>query len=224
MATANWREGRRKKGWTQMYAAQQLGISQAYLSQLERGARPTTEELSRKAMKLYGLPPTALPLPCSRVADSPNQVQQELAALNYPGFSHIRTAAKINPAQAVFNALIQPDLDTRLVEALPWVLCAYPDLDWIWLLNSLKLRNAQNRLGYVLYLAKQVARPEVAKVLGVWEQPLEEARLAKEGTLCRDSMPCREREWLKDHRSEAAAHWGLLTSLTPDQLFYAEGA
>jgi hypothetical protein len=56
--------------------------------------------------------------------------------------------------------------------------------------------------------------------LSRWERELEEARLAREGTLCRDSMPEAERTWLRSNRPEAAAHWSLLTGLTAEQLPY----
>ena len=59
------------------------------------------------------------------------------------------------------------------------------------------------------------------KVLSKWGGELEESRLAREGTLCRDSMPERERNWLRANRPEVAAHWSLLTSLTVEQLPYA---
>lgn len=126
----------------------------------------------------------------------------------------------------MFAAITQRDLDTRLVEALPWVVSTYVDLDWQWLRDQVKLRNAQNRLGYVVYLAKEVARSQAdalnaSQTLAKWEQDLEDARLAVEGTLCRDSMPNPERSWLRAHRPRAAAHWNLLMSLVPDQLPYA---
>jgi len=60
-----------------------------------------------------------------------------------------------------------------------------------------------------------------ADILSQWEKELEEARLAHEGTLCRDSMPERERTWLRENRPETAVHWSLLTSLRADQLPYA---
>jgi hypothetical protein len=131
-----------------------------------------------------------------------------------------------NPAEVVLSALANRDLDTRLVEALPWVLSAYSDLNWEWLRDRAKLHNAQNRLGYVVHLAKHTAgsspeRHGAVTVLCQWENDLEEARLAREGTLCRDSMPERERAWLRTNRPEAAAHWNLLTSLTANQLPYA---
>jgi hypothetical protein len=140
-------------------------------------------------------------------------------------FAHARSKAANNPAELVLNAVVQQDLDTRLVEALPWVLNAYTDLDWEWLRDRAKLHNAQNRLGYLVHLAQKIAgvsptRQSAVEVLSKWEQELEDARLAREGTLCRDSMPDRERAWLRAHRPEAAVHWNLLTSLTAEQLPY----
>jgi hypothetical protein len=113
------------------------------------------------------------------------------------------------------------------VEAVPWVLSTYTDLDWDWLRDHAKLRNAQNRLGYLVYLADQMsgtaqAPHSAVEVLSKWKMDLEEARLASEGTLCRDSMPEREKIWLRKNRPKAAVHWNLLTSLSADQLPYAQ--
>ena len=128
-----------------------------------------------------------------------------------------------NPAEVILGAVVNQDLDTRLVESLPWVLSKYTDMNWEWLRDRAKLHNAQNRLGYLVHLAEQAARslPEhqsAVQVLSRWENELEHARLAGEGTLCRDSMPERERAWLRENRPEAAVHWSLLTSLTAEQL------
>jgi hypothetical protein len=78
----------------------------------------------------------------------------------------------------------------------------------------------------VVHLAKEVAKSQTkdshkVRVLSTWERDLEDARLAREDTLCRESMPQRERSWLKAHRPATAEHWNLLTSLTPEQLPYA---
>jgi transcriptional regulator with XRE-family HTH domain len=213
--TANqWKTGRESAGLTQVAAARALKVSQPYLSQLETGLREAGTGLARKATKLYRLPPTALPLSEPVGANSSSDdLQRKLAALGYPGFEHVRSKVPTNPAAVVLAAVVQPDLDTRLVEALPWVLTKYPDLNWEWLRDRAKLHNAQNRLGYVVHLAKHTA----AK----WKEDLDAARLAREGTLCRDSMPEPERNWLRSHRPPAAAHWNLLTSLTAEQLPYA---
>jgi transcriptional regulator with XRE-family HTH domain len=228
MTAAQWKTGREKAGLTQVVAARALDVSQPYLSQLETGLRVASAGLVRKAAKLYGLPPTALPLP-ERLdvrGAPPDELQRALASLGYPGFEHVRSKAVSNPAEVVLHAVVKPDLDTRLVEALPWVLSAYADLNWEWLRDRAKWNNAQNRLGYLVHLAEQTARAwpgrqGAAQVLSRWEQELEEARLAREGTLCRDSMPESERTWLRSNRPEAAIHWSLLTSLTAGQLPYA---
>jgi transcriptional regulator with XRE-family HTH domain len=232
MTPAEWTTGRKKAGLTQVAAARSLGVSQPYLSQLEKGLRVASDALARRAAKLYELPPTVLPLPATRnVRDvSPNDLQRTFAALGYPGFEHVRSGAVTNPAEAVLNTVVKRDLDTRLVEAVPWVLSTYTDLDWNWLRDHAKLNNAQNRLGYLVYLAYQTtdqtsrtsrARQSSEEVLSKWRMELEEARLASEGTLCRDSMPEREKTWLRKNRPEAALHWNLLTSLSADQLPYA---
>jgi transcriptional regulator with XRE-family HTH domain len=228
MTAEQWRTGRDEAGLTQVAAARCLKVSQPYLSQLETGLRVASAGLARKAAKLYELPPTALPLPQPLDVQgvSPDDLQRKLASLGYPGFEHVRSKMVGNPAEVVLSAVVKRDLDTRLVEALPWVLSTFTDLNWEWLRDRAKLNNAQNRLGYLVHLAEQTARalPErrsAVQILSRWENELEEARLAREGTLCRDSMPERERNWLSANRPEAAVHWSLLTSLTAEQLAYA---
>jgi DNA-binding XRE family transcriptional regulator len=227
MTAKQWKAGREKTGLTQVAAAHSLNVSQPYLSQLETGLRVASTKLARKAAKLYKLPATALPLSESPDAQvSSDDLQRNLASLGYPGFEHVRFRTVSNPAQVVLSAVVKDNLDTRLVEALPWVLSTYPDLDWKWLQDRAKLRNVQNRLGYVVHLAEQTARAlpdhqDAVPILYSWEEELERARLANEGTLCRDSMPEPERAWLRVNRPEAAAHWSLLTSLTAEQLPYA---
>jgi transcriptional regulator with XRE-family HTH domain len=227
MTREQWTAGREKVGLTQVAAARSLNVSQPYLSQLETGLRVASAGLSRKAAKLYRLPPTAIPLPepLDAAEASPDDLQRRLASLGYPGFAHVRSKTVSNPAEVVLSAIVARDLEPRLVEALPWVLSVYPDLNWEWLRDRTKLKNAQNRLGYLVHVAGQAARivPEhqgAVQALSRWENELEEARLAREGTLCRDSMTEPERAWLRSRRPPAAAHWGLLTGLTAEQLWY----
>jgi transcriptional regulator with XRE-family HTH domain len=220
--------GRLKAGLTQKQAADRLGVSQPYLSQLEKGERPVTTELALSTAALYRLPATALPLPETLAEDTkPDDalLARQLSGLGYPGFAHLR-ARKANPAAVVLAALLQTDLDTRLAEALPWVLMTYPDLDWPWLIRHAKLQDVQNRLGFLVAVAKGLAadRPESHSAfnhLCVAEQQLERARLARQDTLCRESMPNAERLWLQSNRSSLARHWNLLTGLTVDQFSYA---
>jgi len=220
--------GRLQAGLTQVRAAQRLGVSQPYLSQLERGDRPVTAELAHRAAALYGLPATALPIPEAapgKVPADPDRLARQLAGLGYPGFRHLR-GRKANPATVLLEALRQPDLEVRLTEALPWVVLTYPDLNWSWLVSQAKLHDVQNRLGFVVATARAAAaadgrRQPTLEPLAAVEQHLERARLAREDTLCRESMSPPERNWLGTTRSALARHWNLLTGLTAEQLSYA---
>ena len=229
MKSQQLKEGRAKAGLTQVEAACRLGVSQPYLSQLESGQRPVTAKLARAAAALYRLPATALPMPetvSAGTAADPAKLARRFASLGYPGFAHLRANMKANPAVVVLEALLQPDLEVRLSEALPWVLLTYPDLDWQWLVDHSKRHDVQNRLGFVVAMAKAFATRHAnflfaeAKLSTV-EQQLERARLVKEDTLGRESMPAAERRWLAEHRPPLARHWNLLTSLSADQLSYA---
>ena len=147
---------------------------------------------------------------------------RQLSGLGYPGFAHLRPR-KANPAAVVLETLLQKDLETRLAEALPWVLLSYPDLDWYWLVRHAKLQDVQNRLGFLVAVAKDLAADRAQfdpafRQLSAVKRQLEHARLAREDTLCRGSMTQAERRWLKVNRSARARHWNLLTGLAADQL------
>lgn len=149
-----------------------------------------------------------------------------LAGLGYPGLSQLRAnAEKRNPAAVLLVALSASELDSRLVEALPWVLLHYPELDWSWLLAEAKARELQNRLGFVISIAHQLAekRGEQAKaaLLSAREAELEPARLEREDTLCHASLTEAEKRWLRARRTAQAKRWGLLSDLAPEHLPYA---
>jgi transcriptional regulator with XRE-family HTH domain len=223
-----FKSGRLGAQMTQVQAAERLGLSQSYLSQLEKGQRPITPEIARLAARVYRLSPAALPLP-DAVSDAEEsdaaRLARQLSGLGYPGFAHLR-AERTNPAALVLRSLVHDDLEVRLTEALPWVLATYPDVEWPWLTDQVKLRDVQNRLGFLVALAEELAksletfRPALEPLQQV-ETKLERARLAREDTLCRESMPAAERRWLASNRSPLARHWNLLTGLTVAQLPYA---
>jgi transcriptional regulator with XRE-family HTH domain len=223
------REARQHKNWTQQQTARALGVTQAYLSMLEKGRRTVSESLVRKALKVFHLPPTALPLP-SEASGAPvpsrkHDFTADLAALGYPGFAYLRTKVQKNPAEVLLDALNEPNLDARVAEGLPWLMLTYVDLDWDWLVRNVKVRDRQNRLGFALSLASEVAesKPDSEQVrkLRQWLEVLESARLAREDTFCHDSMTQAERKWLREHRSPVAAHWNLLTDMKGEHLAYA---
>ncbi len=153
---------------TQAQAAARLGVSQSYLAMLERGTRPLTPEVARRAIRTLGLAPTAL---------SPR---------------HTDATRRQSGAHGVAGA---------------------------------KLRDLQNRLGFVVTLARGVAERagdgDTAAALADLEAQLERSRLAREETLCRPSLSEAERRWLAKHRSADARRWNLLTDWTVDALRYA---
>jgi transcriptional regulator with XRE-family HTH domain len=228
MTREQLRLGRERKGWGQEQAAARLGVSQPYLSLLERGERRVPEKLARKAVGLYELSAETLPVETSwdsvRPADE-SVLASELAALGYPGLSYLRARRRKNPAEVLLSALSADDLDSRLTEALPWVVWRFPELDWRWLTGAAKLNDLQNRLGFVTSVARRLAERsgelDKALLLGRQESVLERSRLAREDTLCRSSLTESERRWLQEHRPDEARHWRLLTDLSPDHLSYA---
>jgi hypothetical protein len=119
--------------------------------------------------------------------------------------------------------LTSSDVPARVTEALPWVLVKFSDLNWDWLLREAKLANVQNRLGYLVSLAKQVSESQnetqALERLEAARVRLEEARLAKEDSLGRRLTEV-ERHHLRHERSDVAKHWNLLTTLRANDLRY----
>jgi transcriptional regulator with XRE-family HTH domain len=223
------KNARLRKEWTQQEAAVALGVTQAYLSMLEKGRREVPDRLVLKAQKVLSLPPTALPLlqePETMTRTSKKlDWARELGALGYPAFSYQPAQARHNPALVLFAALNEPDLDSRVTEGLPWLALTYADLDWKWLVRNAKLHDRQNRLGFTVSLAREVAQArgdkQRAKTLQECAQVVEVSRLAREDTFCHDSMTEAERDWLVQNRSSLAKHWNLLTDLKGEHLAYA---
>jgi hypothetical protein len=110
-----------------------------------------------------------------------------------------------------------------VVEGLPWLLLRYAPFDDRWLVREAKLRDLQNRLGFVVSLARRLAERrgdhDEVRVLEVLEAQLERSRLAREDTLCK-SVREPQRRWLVAHRGEEARHWNLLTDWTVDAVRY----
>jgi transcriptional regulator with XRE-family HTH domain len=228
MNSTDLKSARLAKGLSQVQAAARLGVSQSYLAMLESGRRRLTPELSRRAMKVYGLPPTVLPPsgPPSRHPVDAETLANDLAALGYPGFAYLRPRnwKPKNPSEVVLAALAEDDLEARLVEALPWLVVKYWPLDREWLVREAKLRDLQNRLGCVVSLARGLAQRAgdeyKASALKEFETGLERSRLAREDTLCEGSMGEPLRRWLVENQSDEGKRWNLLTDWTADALRY----
>src|SRR5580704_1448506 len=118
----------------------------------ERPARQRTSGRVRRAMVRRKSTPRSL-----------GAVIMGLAAFSFPwavvrpGFAYLRNRRPMNPADLLLRALRASDVDARVVEALPWVLLKYPDLDWAWLLRESKVDDLQNRLGFLVSVARQLA-------------------------------------------------------------------
>ena len=221
---------RQNRKWEQAEAAAKLGISQPYLSLLETGKRAITKPLARRAIKLYKLPPVALPmevLPEDLSVPQEGNLASEITALGYPKLAHVKgKSAKRNPAEVLLTALSAEDLDSRLVEALPWLAARYADIDWKETIKLAKINDLQNRLGFVVNVARRLTErinnTKKANVLRQAEETLSFSRLYREDTLCRASMTEAERKWLTTNRSAEAKFWRLLTDLAPEHLDYVE--
>jgi transcriptional regulator with XRE-family HTH domain len=220
---------RRKAGLTEIQAAARMGISQSYLAMLERGQRRVTAPLARKFRQLYQLSPALLPLPGEY---TPNQgvdaqsLATQLASLDYPGFAYLgQGPSELHPAKILLDGLAHDELEARMVEALPWLLIRYWEMDMVWLIRQAKLSDLQNRLGFTATLARRalensaVPNAEREAALKTLESDLAGSRLAKEDTFMK-RVNEQEREWLRESRSQEARFWNLLTDWHPEHLSY----
>lgn len=222
MSGAHVRAIRERLGWTQVTASRRWRMSQTYLSMVENDRRRVPARLAKALVRHE--PRLATGLPVEAHAVSREALPHLLGALGYPGFAYLADPHVVaNPATVLLAALRQP-VSGRVTEALPWLLLTFADLDQEWLLNQAKLSNVQNRLGYLVGLARELAlergRSDDAARFRETELELEEARLAKEDTLGR-TMTDAERRYLRARRPDAAVHWNLLTSLRAEDLRYA---
>jgi len=227
MNALEFKSARLAKRWTQTQAATRMGITQAYLNYLENGKRRLTSDLVRRASSVYGLPPQVLPVAdtFTPVQTDDQQMTEFLARLGYPGFAYLHPRSqKRHPFEVLLTGLAQKSLEARVAEALPWVVLQYGQSD-PWLVGNARRFNLQNRLGFVVSLARRVAelrsdRPRSAELTEL-ENLLDESRLVKEDAFYRPPRTDSEKEWLRKNRTEDAVHWNMLTDMRPEHLQYA---
>ena len=221
MSGADLRDARREREWTQADLADRLGVSQAYVCLLERNRRAVPRRLAQKLASVLKLSPSVLPMSAGRASLKPEEATAALSAVGYPGFAYLRNRRPLNPADLLLRALRAGDVDARVVEALPWVLLTYPDLDWAWLVREAKVDDLQNRLGFLVSVARQLAEgrgeAETAKKLAKQEQTLEGSQLQREGAF-RESLTDAERRWLRENRPPLAVHWNMLSTVNASDL------
>lgn len=219
---------RLSRRWEQQETATKLKVSQPYLSLIETGKRPITEKLTRRAVRVFNLPPTALPVEYPPKEPSGSKSQDSLAfrlaGLGYPMFSHLKKTRKVNPASVLMSAIGADDLDSRIVEALPWLVYNFSDMDWSQIINSAKLFDAQNRLGFLLSLAHDLSRQSKAEnKRALFKElllTLEKSRLIREDSFRRNSLTEAEKAWLRKNRPRDARHWRVLSNLSAKHLVY----
>lgn len=219
---------RKQKRWSQKTAAKHLGLTQGYLSLIEKEKRPLTDDLTARAVRVFGLPAAKMPVQkdLSRLSSGGSDLlTRELSAIGYSGFSHIKPARLKNPAEVLMSALGADKLDARVVEALPWLVSQVPETSWSNVVRAAKVKDLQNRLGFVTSLARATAekRGESSKIarLKRREAALAESRLFKEDTLCSDSLTETEEKWVRQNRTAEAEFWRVLSDLKVEHLSYA---
>jgi transcriptional regulator with XRE-family HTH domain len=228
MRVQELKAARLNRGWSQTQAAARLGVSQPYLTMLENGKRQLTPNVIRKLAMTYGLSPSTLPVSrefVPRPVDD-QHLAESLTRLGYPGFAYLRTHTLTrNPSEVLLMALTQERLEARVAEALPWVALEYWQGASTWLVEQARKFNLQNRLGFVVSLARQVSERDPqneqrTQALRDLEATLDESRLAKQDVFYRPPRTEGEKEWLLRNRPEEARHWNLLADLRPSHLPY----
>ena len=97
-------------------------LSQPYLSLLEKELRRVREKLARKAATAFRLSAVKLPVETDWNAvetRSEAVLAGDLAALGYPGFSHLKPGRQKNPAEVLLSALFALPRETADVDVLP---------------------------------------------------------------------------------------------------------
>jgi transcriptional regulator with XRE-family HTH domain len=215
------RTERRQRGWKQAELAKRLGVSQGYVSLLERGRRTVPPPLATKLVSLLELRPSRLPVRDAKPL-LPAHVVGALGRLGYPGFAYARESRLTNPSELVVGTLLRGNVEPRVVEALPWLLVKYPDLNWEWVVRQAKQHDLQNRLGFVVSLARELAAKggdqRAATTFLKWERVLEHSRLQREDSFSPETLTNAERRWLQTNRSAEGLRWNLLTNMSADQL------
>jgi transcriptional regulator with XRE-family HTH domain len=228
MTPMELRMAREAKGWTQQEAASRLEFSQTYLSLLEQGKRQVPKSRVQRVLAVYdSLWPLALPMHGQKdwAGMDGLKFSHQLAGLGYPGFAYLRARATWNPSELLLAALTKDDLESRTAEALPWLVLTYSNMDWDWVVKQTKMHDVQNRLGFVLTLARSLAERmddiAVTNRLSAVEQSLHASVLLREDTFCHEHMPEAERRWLKLNSTPEAKRWNVLSDLSPEHLTHA---
>jgi hypothetical protein len=82
----------------QARTAARHGVTQAYPTMVELGERAVSSELASRAVEVFGVPATALPLAeYQTLTHEDSFFQAMLGNLVYPGFAYLHSPARLNP-------------------------------------------------------------------------------------------------------------------------------
>jgi hypothetical protein len=150
-----------------------------------------------------------------------------LNLLGHPGFRTLfyglEEETPPDPAVVLVAILSCDDLDESIVEAIPWLILRFEHLDWDWIVREAVSRRIQNRLGFMVNLAAQVAaegavEQERLVFLTRLEERLFEFRIDAEDALCSRRLGNERKQRLRELRSSEARQWGILSALRPTDL------
>ena len=226
MTGKEFRQARLAAGLTQAEVAKRLGVTQAYLSLVEREKRPLPPRWLDKVGKLFAVEPLWLPL--ARWHEwQPRRVTnqwlaEQLALLGYPGFAQMKPRLKcVHPADLLMTGLAQAEVEPRAMEGLFWLLTRYWQMDRVWLVNVAKLHGLQNKLGFAAETVLNAGRQHAwAGAMEQLRTALLPARLVAESTLCQRTLLSGEKQWVEQNRAPAALTWKLLTDFKPEHMNY----
>jgi transcriptional regulator with XRE-family HTH domain len=223
MNATGLRAARSSAGMSQALAAKRLGVTQSYLSLLERGKRRVPARLAAKAATLFRANPLLLPLtPWHEWVprEVSNQwLAEQLALLGYPGFAYMRSRlTRVHPADLLMTGLSQPVVEPRVMEGLFWSLTKYWQMDRTWLVQVAKLHGLQNKLGFAAELCSALMLPaETRSNLYRLAVELAPVRLADEAALC-DKLSSSQERWYRENRGPRSSKWNLVTNWEPEHL------
>lgn len=228
------RDLRRERHLTQQELAQRLGVSQGYLSQLERGDGSFTAEQLLAILSLFNVPATHF---------APHVQKHELDlqnALARHGAGHLRESREVVPSERleelatiVREALIGQS--SRQVAALAPVLVSNSE-DVSVLAVRLLGSGVERRLGWVIENTLAAVRQElptvprgpIARSYRRAEVVLDAALESLRANLTREFRPSagvdlldpavvtkRTLDELKENSSDISKRWGIVTALQP---------
>src|SRR5687767_4854128 len=144
---------------SQAQLAEALGVTQAYVSQLENGARKVSKKLAAKLAalpRLKHLPATIFPEDLEGLDAFDRDLAADLGALGYPAFAAPESKPPRNPAAVIISILKRPQVAPAIMAAIPWVLIRFTDINTTWLVEQARLNNLQNRLGFLADMAYEL--------------------------------------------------------------------